>query len=496
MVFHGVCALGIGILLATQFRHTARQWLWSLDLNTAMVLVQHVSSSPQNGTERSNERNTNRNDQVALSAFVVDIPRTRDNAQLVQFIRRGLTIVQPRKIVNQSLLSYRPLDHCNITNQVQLYIPKVQNDSAATSSSPWILQAVDQYGNLKRMGGDEFYVSLYRGRQVNVTKAAMPLSIAVAIVTDQRNGRYQLDFVTPPHIAKTSNLQHTAAFPSANHDNDDNDNGLTIVVHFVYTCGMGEAYQPLKHAWQYNGGTPLAYTVHIPHDWWSPLFRNGGDAASAAAARLELRRFVPPTLSVPSHLSNRLPTDLNSYETIVYFGDSMIQQLGGFYRPPDLAATVGWPSHQRPGAVHHANVRRRLCRSTAASWLESLEAWHGPLLLSNASTSNVALVTGSSAWDILTRDASQGPTFQDHLDSVRYFVTNILQRYPHVRLIWKLPSALVSACVFALKRCKVVITHDLSMLLVCCLTMVCASTNAPFSRPSICTEPIQNVGAN
>jgi hypothetical protein len=442
VTLHVVCALGIGILLASQFEHTARQWLWlSLDTKaTAVVEVPPSSPIVHDTVATTNTERSNDHDREVASSFVVDIPRTRD-AQLVDFVRRGMKIVKR----NQSLLSYRPLDHCNITNQVQLYIPRAASTTTTNATtSHWMLQAVDQHGNLKTMGGDEFYITLYRGRQGNVTKPSLP--IAVAIVTDERNGRYQLDFVTPPQISKTpTNLQPTAASAAVNDDDDDGD--LTVVVHFVYTCGMGEAYQPLKHAWQYNGGTPLAHTVHIPQH----LFQQSN---GAAAARLELLRFATPSLSTPSHRSSPLPKDLNSYETIVFFGDSMIQQLGGFYRPPDLPASVGWPSHKRPGAVHHANVRRRLCTTTAASWLESLEAWHGPLLRSSGNhRTRVALVTGSSGWDILTRDASQGPTFQDHLDSVRYLVANILQQYPNVRLIWKLPSALVGVRVFALKRC-------------------------------------------
>jgi hypothetical protein len=53
----------------------------------------------------------------------------------------------------------------------------------------------------------------------------------------------------------------------------------------------------------------------------------------------------------------------------------------------------------------------------------------------------VALILGSSMWDILVADNIQGPNFTDHLNACRQYVETIRQLYPTVTLFWKAPSA-------------------------------------------------------
>ena len=160
-----------------------------------------------------------------------------------------------------------------------------------------------------------------------------------------------------------------------------------------------------------------------------------------------MRTFEPP--------SNK-NVGLNRFETIICFGDSLIREFAEASKSLRL-------EHQR--TVYKENIRRRFLTSTVASLLQSLEEWHGVDLrrqrqrtIHTNSTSNtvtnatVALILGSSAWDLLTRETNQGPFFEDHLEAVRQFVSTVQERYPEAALFWKAPAALVSCVGVAAAR--------------------------------------------
>ena len=55
---------------------------------------------------------------------------------------------------------------------------------------------------------------------------------------------------------------------------------------------------------------------------------------------------------------------------------------------------------------------------------------------------NLAVVIGSSTWDILADDFGQGETFLDHCAAMRTWIETIRTKFPNVTLIWKSGTAL------------------------------------------------------
>lgn len=98
------------------------------------------------------------------------------------------------------------------------------------------------------------------------------------------------------------------------------------------------------------------------------------------------------------------------------------------------------------------NVGSELSMETVPRFLQLLQQWHGKQhLLSDVGqqqqqqqqTQTVALVLGSSVWDVLqSTNLQQGSTYDDHLRACRELVTAVRERYPMVALFWKSPSAL------------------------------------------------------
>ena len=117
-----------------------------------------------------------------------------------------------------------PLQSCNATAQFNLM----------TTSPYWTLQAVDDDGHVKTVGGDEIYVTYHH---------------SVAKVEDHRNGTYSLDFVTPP-------LPRHREEPPPPRGN--------LTVQMQYTCGMGFLPPPTKENWRSGGSIPHSITVEVP----------------------------------------------------------------------------------------------------------------------------------------------------------------------------------------------------------------------------------------
>jgi hypothetical protein len=68
------------------------------------------------------------------------------------------------------------------------------------------------------------------------------------------------------------------------------------------------------------------------------------------------------------------------------------------------------------------------------------------------STIDVALLLGSSAWDITEPHPNATrtrPQFSDHLETCRRFVLKVQALYPNVTVMWKAPAAMVRTADFA-----------------------------------------------
>jgi hypothetical protein len=247
-------------------------------------------------------------------------------------------------------------------------------------NTKWLLQSIDAQGKDKRVGGDEYYVTYSDNVEYN-SNSTEPKATAVAFVADSQDGTYLLDFVTTPMNPTPGNL--TGA-------------GI-LTVYFQYSCGIGRMYQPLKDAWKGGGSSMTSF--------------------STKTIEPPLRTFQPPR----DH-----GIDLSVFNLTISFGDSLMGSLVG--RKP-----------YRPNVLYHFNVARPLSTKMLPVFLRKLKNWHKyPLRDANRS---VALILGSSMWDILVPDNIQGPLFTDHLNATRQLVETIRQLYPTVTLFWKSPSA-------------------------------------------------------
>jgi hypothetical protein len=254
-------------------------------------------------------------------------------------------------------------------------------------SPQWILQSVDANGNDKTVGGDEFYVT-YRDNN----RPQNGNHTAVALIEDLVNGSYALDFVTTPMDPVPVNLTGVG----------------NLTVHFEYTCNIGRAHQPTKADWKLGGATLIH---HCKSNIRQP----------------PMRAFQFP----PSDI------DLSPFDLVVSFGDSLMRTFVKEKHP-------NMRPHRSKTEYRH-NPKMELNSKTLDYMLHKMERWHGVQHLRN-STKDVALLLGSSAWDISEPHPNANvkrQDFSDHLDTCRRFVLKVQALYPNVTVMWKAPAAMV-----------------------------------------------------
>jgi hypothetical protein len=247
--------------------------------------------------------------------------------------------------------------------------------------SQWLLQSIDAQGNDKGVGGDEFYITFTDNVERN-SNSSERKATAVALITDRQDGTYLLDFVTTPMNPKPGNL--TGA-------------GI-LTVHFQYSCGIGRIYQPLKDSWKGGGSSMTSF--------------------SAKTIEPPLRTFQPP-------LNHGI--DLSVFNLTISFGDSLMDMLVKHDGNP-----------LRPNLHFRVSVRSELSTKGLPVILRKLRRWHKHELINT--NKSVALIMGSSIWDILQPRNIQGPLFTDHLNATRQLVETIQKHFPAVTLFWKAPS--------------------------------------------------------
>jgi hypothetical protein len=174
----------------------------------------------------------------------------------------------------------------------------------------------------------------------------------------------------------------------------------TLGVRFLYSCNIGRAHQPVKDKWKTGGATLIHHT-------------------KSNVTQPPIQTFRPPS-----------GVDLSPFDLVVSFGDSMMQTFV-------LSLNFTW---YRGNTVWRWNPNMDLYSGSLSRMLEKLESWHGKQHLNNET--HVALLLGSSAWDI-TQPENPPPDFSDHFDTCRRFVLKVQDRYPNVTVIWKSPAAMV-----------------------------------------------------
>jgi hypothetical protein len=308
------------------------------------------------------------------------------------------------------------LEYCLPTVQVKIY-QILSSSEGDDHNVEWILQSFDKFGNEKKIGGDEFYITYTESDKAysNENDDAQPT--AVAFVHDLNSGKYKLDFVSVPVKINVNGSVHDNVHNNVYNNGINYGNVATastttgsigrIKVYFEYTCGMGSINQPMKKNWKSSG---MMYqkpsyskdNVHQP----------------------PIREFDPPNKSI----------NLSAYSQVVFFGDSTMYQLVVKNRTPE-----GELKLFRPSTDYRQNVRSELKTDSVKQFIRKLHTFHGKQL---RQSENAALVIGSSIWDLLVEENIQGNNFDDHLEACRQFIEHVRKTYSKVDLYWKGTSAL------------------------------------------------------
>lgn len=272
---------------------------------------------------------------------------------------------------------------CPITSQVQIIVPN-QNET----TSKWILQSLDEDGNPKSVGGDEYYITWTDDTAVPDPKINMTHATLIARALDQSDGTYILDFATSPMDPNPESISESGR----------------LTVHFEYTCGVGRMGDPTKDTWNSAGYTHTNYTMDgVPR----PVYRN----------------FQPPVSSV----------DLGSYDAVVFAGDSVMGNFAGVDEHKFGKTNIYRNKH--PGSALNTEEVDR--------WLDELREGYGDLLQqASEGVQKAAILVGSSTWDILNNEVDQWTDWEDHLEACRILIQSIRSEYPNVDVLWKSATAL------------------------------------------------------
>ena len=282
-------------------------------------------------------------------------------------------------------------DSCRPTSQIRIIRPTSQDQKEGRESAHWLLQTMDDRGQLKTQGGDEFYVAYFDDYEISEVDPT-----AVAWVLDHHDGTYELDFVSTP--------LRRALRPGRR--------GKGILhVFFQYTCSIGTLFPPTKEAWKSGGLSNLYFTqTNVPEP--------------------PIRLFEPPS-----------KYNLSQFATVFFVGDSLFHQLARTEEPER--------NYFRPNTYMADVIQSDLNMATLVpKFLNHLVTRHGrefegfvPGLKQQRDTKNIAVLIGSSVWDLLA-STQQDPSWLNHLAACRSYVEEIQKRFPRITVIWKSGTAM------------------------------------------------------
>jgi hypothetical protein len=305
--------------------------------------------------------------------------------------------IGPAVLNDSASYAYNPLLNCSVTTRFRLLIPSSSSTSQSKSKSiniktekPWILQTFDSRGLAKSVGGDEVYI-IWKGQNGDQ---------AVAWAHDLLDGTYELEFVQPPirSVQGQSEPDHALATKGK------------LTIFYDFSCGIGSLMPPLKENYTRAGEVQtMVLQKGVP--------------------RPPIREYAQPNADYA--------LDLSKYDFVYFFGDSMIQQLSRRFQ-----TNLYWNDK----IFYQENVAQSLTTTEDVdTMLQKLRDWHGTSLMAAAANANnasrsLAVVTGSSLWEILRGHVDPG--YRRHEAACRAFVMKFRDEFPGVDLYWKSPSAL------------------------------------------------------
>jgi hypothetical protein len=243
------------------------------------------------------------------------------------------------------------------------------------SDQNWTLQSLDGNGIRKTMGGDEYYVT-YQD-EIHFGQAS---PTAIAYVHDQNDGLYILDFVQSPF---NLDITHISGF------------GL-LTIDLQFTCAFGKLEHGTKRLWNTGGTLMIQYNYTVSN---APPIR---------------------AFQVPNADSK---IDLGKYGEVLVYGDSNLELFSL------------WTSSLHPNLRFLNKPQMPLTRkSIERKHLKEITLALNETMHANP-TKKLALVTGSSTWDIIF-GVKHGKSFRDHRRACQQFMETLHTGFPSVDLYW------------------------------------------------------------
>jgi len=289
----------------------------------------------------------------------------------------------------------------------------------------WELETVDCYNRTKTIGGDEFYltysdVSSIVEEETSKDVWTQPVT-AVAFWTDQKNGRYLIDFQASPMSQQHPTIQSQPSSYSKNSSSGQGQpGGGFFTIYFQYTCGIGRIADRLKASWPHGGQTV-------------------GWVRSSV-----LPNSIAPPIRPFQRLNNEWEErhiNLFEFSNILPIGDSILR----FFLMP-----LG---------IEFPNINSPLSQGKLELWKSRIEA-----KVNDKNHSESVLIMGSCAWDIIenqnvstttwnidtaysentTDDQAtnsishvQREEWQDHREALTNLLTHVRTTYPELTVVWK-----------------------------------------------------------
>ena len=376
-------------------RNVVSPFLFSARFETHQLLLSSSSYSSSSSLKRPTADNAIKENKDILSTQEhVSFVREEIKTLLIPFDGPDARMTQRVMAAFQNSPNTTELrneiEECGITSQVQLIM---------LPEGPWRLQTFDAQGKPKTRGGDEFYVSFMSSAEASQEYQKLwdeepDHPTATAMVTDQMDGTYTLDFVRSP-MSLEEQMDDTSLQAGE------------LTIHFVYSCGIGDMAPPTKETWQTGGAIQLFYSVTLDR---GPT----------------IHAFVKPQTQVY----------LDSFDFVLFVGDSL---MGQFVERKSMYLRSNLRSNGHSYALNTQSVQ---------GFVDAVVGFTKKLLADKPSIQNLGVVLGSSTWDILADSMGQGATFTDHAQALRTYITQVRQRLGELGLpapptvLWKSATAL------------------------------------------------------
>jgi len=357
-------------------------------------------------------------DHEIISLYTVpDSPDLSIGADLRSMIRADETKISSSHAIEKldtKAVENNPLRKCSPTSQVR--ISKYNTDYKSTNSSlfsntnnrPWIIEALDEHGNKKSVGGDEFYITYTDNKRSMCKNERVPT--AVARYNDNEDGTYVLDFIAP-HFGCTSNEVPTIAREGLNGTG-------SLTIHILFTCGIGRMTRPSKDEWDTGG-------------------------------YLHRKEYYVTNITAPSIRETQRPNilangtrvvDLSKYDRVVCFGDSIMENMCGSFHEKSLFT--------QPNLIIKHNFGSIIRSDTLEMAFNKFEEIYGSELRlekkreKEEMVASTAIIIGSATWEILSNKGPlPGHYFKNSLQMYYDLVNGVRSRYPTAVIYWKSPQA-------------------------------------------------------